>query len=615
MFLPAFSSRKRFYSEVLRHQQPLMTATDASLRAASLNLRGLAQSGKCLKQLMPEAFALVREAARRVFGYCHHDVQLLGGMHMALRRVIEMETGQGKTLTAILPLYLFALQGKGAHLATSNDYLARRDAETMEPVFSLLGIRCGYVVDQMPDDERRTAYACDITYGTGTEFGFDFLRDRIKRRNARRGGGPRERCVQRGLHFILADEADALLVDDANTPMVMGTAGEKEPTREELYRWLVSIAPLAREGRDFIVKSGNRPLEITSQGRLWIRNRLRQAGIDLVISPFELYDGLQKSLTVLRNFHRDKQYIIRDQEVVLVNEQTGRLGEGRQLQNGLHQMIQANEGLPLTAPNSHAARVTVQSFFLSYDHLAGMSGTVLCSAREFRKVYKRSVVRVPTAVPSRRESWPTRVCITEAARWQSVCDEVEQLLRLQRSVLIGTRSVEKSEALSQQLQQRGIRHTVLNARLHAEEAEIIARAGEPGAVTVATGMAGRGTDIKLSECVRRAGGLHVVLTELHDSSRADQQLFGRCGRQGDPGSYRQFLSADDEVLQAAYGHEVANRLRERLTARNIESAMRGAQRALETRQELARAAQLHAEERKLKSLRELGLDPILDVLA
>lgn len=615
MYLPSSIYRKRLNAKVLALQGTLSRLDDSALRSVSLDLRASAQSGKSLRTLLVPAFALVREAAIRIFGYGHHDVQLLGGMHLALERVIEMETGQGKTLTAILPLYLYALQGRGAHLATSNDYLAKRDAETMGCVFDLLGMSCGYIVDQMPDDQRREAYACDITYGTGSEFGFDFLRDRLKRYQTPNSRSTEMGVVQRDLHFILADEADALLIDDANTPMILGAAGESTQGGDELYSWFNLVARYAREGREFSVKSPDHPLELTDNGRMWVRERFRHAGIDCRLSPFELYEGMQKALTVLRNFHRDKQYIIRDQEVVLVNEQTGRLGEGRQLQNGLHQLIQAREGVPITPPNSHAARVTVQCFFLLYKHLAGMSGTVMSAAREFRRVYNRPVVRIPTAVPSRRQRLSPQVFASGSERWQAVCAEVEAMLSNGRSVLVGTRSVEKSEELAQVLRRLHISHNVLNARLHAEEAEIVQRAGHPGSVTVATGMAGRGTDIKLVPSVRDAGGLHVILTEMHDSCRADLQLIGRCGRQGDPGSFRQYLSADDEVLDSAHGAEGASRTRQKLRLHRVEPAMQQAQRSIERRLELARTTQLQSEERKMKSLKELGLDPILDVLS
>lgn len=613
LFSPSFLPQQQIV-QIKRYAQAVASLPDLGLKAKSLDLRHRARSGVDRQLLMPEAYALVSEAANRCLGLRHFDVQLLGGIYAARGRVIEMETGQGKSLTAILPLFLFALLGKGAHLATSNDYLAERDATSMRPVFELLGLSCGHVADQMPDEARRDNYACDITYGTSTEFGFDFLRDRTKRRAHQAQAAGEEIIVQRGLHYLLADEADSLLIDDANTPMVLGTQGVFSAGLEELMRWVVTFAPQAQEGKHFVIRRGSRKPELTPMGRRWARACCRSSGPDVRLSVFELYDYLEKAITVHRDFHRDEQYLVRDQEVVLIQESTGRLGEGRQLQGGLHQIIQAYEGLPITPPNSHAARITVQGFVLAYHHVSGMSGTALTAAAEFRKVYNLRIQRIPTAVPSRRVEYPLQFFRGSEERWEAICQEIAALQQQGRATLIGTRSVDKSEYLSGLLQARHIPHCVVNARQNGDEARAISLAGQAGAVTVATGMAGRGTDIKLAPEVREAGGLHVIMSELLDSSRADHQLIGRCARQGDPGSYRQFLSADDEILDSAYGSEHARQLRARLPQAAIPRALYTAQRRLERRQRDARAAQLTFEKHKLKSFREMGLDPVLDVL-
>lgn len=604
----------RCLDQIERLGAALANRSDSQLREDSLSLRLRAQSGQSLTSLIPEAFALVRETATRVLQQRHYPVQLIGGIHLARLRVIEMETGQGKTLTATLPLYLFALQSKGAHLATSNDYLAQRDAETMRPVFERLGLSCGFVADQMEDQQRAESYACDITYGTGTEFGFDFLRDRMK---LRYHASPSQ-LVQRGLHFVLADEADALLIDDANTPMVLGAKADVDSDDVQQYHWAVATASSAVEGLHYEFQTKNRTVELTPGGRAWIRQQRSSALSHWQGSILQAYELVEKAIKVHHDFHRDKQFMVREGQVVLINEATGRVGEGRELQNGMHQIIQASEGLEVTALNSHAAKITVQGLFLSYRSLAGMSGTVLSARHEFRRVYRKSVVRIPTAKPAQRVAMPPSVCPSEAERWRAIADEVAQMQLLGRATLIGTRSVAKSERVSELLTDRGIEHQVLNARQDADEAAIISQAGRAEAVTVATGLAGRGTDIKIDASVADAGGLHVIMSELHDSKRSDQQLFGRCGRQGEPGSYRQFLSIDDEILELAFGDMRAQRWRarrKRLTDPQIAKLLHAAQDQIERRFRSLRWASLDQERTKLRALFEMGLDPVLDAIA
>lgn len=608
-------SHSVFLRRIEQLESSFKVYSDGQLLQESRRLQARARTGEKLTNLIPPAFALVREAAWRTHRLRHFEVQLLGGVHLAYGRVIEMETGQGKTLTATLPLYLHALAGQGTHLATSNDYLAQRDAETMGPLFGMLGLTCGYVQDQMLDQLRIQNYACDITYGTGTVFGFDFLKDRLKRRALKHDVACHQPVMARGLHFLLADEADSLLIDDANTPMIIGAAAPLEPQRVRLFGWAVQVAPTAIEKEHYRYLPKEKQVELTAQGRSFVRKQLMDLDPHGQYSCLEAYSIIEKAILVRRNYHRDQQYIVRDGEVVLVNESTGRLGEGRQVQDGIHQLIQAYEGLKITPPNQHAARVTVQVFFLSYRHLAGMSGTVVSARSEFRRVYKKSVQRIATAKPSQRMEIPACYCPNVQQKWLAICNEIRQMRDVGRAVLVGTRSIDKSEQLSALLDQYGIPHQVLHARHHQTEAGIIAQAGQPAMVTVATGLAGRGTDIKLHDSVRQAGGLHVILTELHDSIRSDQQLIGRCARQGDPGSYRQFLCPDDQILTIAYGPERAQLIRRTTSHTRMPQVLRSAQHCIEQRQRTHRSAQLQAERRKLRTLVEMGLDPVLDSIS
>lgn len=608
-----FRNPLREVQEILDRSTGLRHLSDRQLREASEALRYRARGGMAIDQRVLQGFPLVREAARRTLGMEHHPVQILAGWHLVHGSFIEMETGQGKTLTATLPLYLRALEGRGVHLATSNDYLAVRDADRMRPLFDLLGLTCGSIVESMPDEERALQYRKDITYGTGNEFGFDFLRDRLRRGrlNAARRD---ERKVQRELYFMLVDEADSLLIDDANTPLVLGSKGASRNHLEPLIRWSTHLAPQTQEGEHYQYHAGTREISLTERGRMWARQQIDSGSLRDQCSMFELFEWIERGIHAYRNFHRDQQYIIRDEEIVLVNEGTGRLGEGRQLQNGLHQILQAREGLPVTPENTHAARITVQGFFLGYRHLVGMSGTLWSGRNEIRSVYRRKVVRIPTAQPSLRHYQPCRWFLTSGERWLAICDEVDQTRKNGRPVLIGTRTVEKSETLSALLTERGIPHHTLHAKHHAQEAAIIARAGSEGAVTVATGMAGRGTDIPLTEGARHSGGLHVIVSELHDSERSDQQLFGRCARQGDPGTCRQFLSLDDAILDRTYGFERASRIRRRTSLNAVPNVLRTAQRSLERSQRNARIETWEKERQRLKSWNAMGMDPVLEAL-
>jgi preprotein translocase subunit SecA len=583
-------------------------ASDAEIRAEATNLRFDARCGIPPAQLLPKAYALACEAARRSLGISLYDAQIRGAIRLVNRSIVEMETGEGKSLTATLPLFLFALPGEGAHLATPNDYLARRDANIMRPLFEMLGLTTGVITSDLVDEDRIESYGCDITYGTATEFGFDLLRDRLKRRATAEQG--QSYCqVQRDLFFCIVDEADAVLVDEANMPMIIGTKGKLSDPKQRLIQWASQVAPRIDESTHYRYDLRTKKVELNKQGRNWVRTL---AGRDTLpgTSVLQMYSHLETAISVVRDYHRDRQYIISDGQIILVSEATGRLGEGRQWQDGLHQAIQAREGLEVTPPNTHSAKITIQNLFLSYRHIAGMTGTAKAAARELRGVYKLNVVRIPPQFRSRRRTLATKYFSHEKDKWAAICAEIQQLRAIGRPTLIGTRSVEKSEQLSAVLDAAGVPHRVLNAQRHQAEAEIIATAGQRGMVTVATGMAGRGTDIRLAADVLDSGGLHVVMTELHDSPRMDRQLLGRCGRQGDPGTCRQYLSLDDEILDLAYGLQTADRLRQR--RHGSERLLRSAQWRLERQRRGSRLAALYHEKRKLRSIWELGRDPLLD---
>jgi len=616
--------------EIATFEATLQNETDHQLKKRGLSLRFRAKSGEKLDRLLPEAYALVREAAVRSIGMRHFDVQVFGGIALFRGNMAEMETGEGKTLTATLPLYLHALSGKGAHLATVNDYLAARDAEWMSPVYRLLGLTVGVIQSQDTQDQRREAYACDITYGTAKEFGFDFLRDRLLLRRMGRqqgdflGEGSTERWddtgeqpVQRSVHFALVDEADSVLIDEARTPLIIGSLGEE--AREQVvatYQWAAKHAPEFEEDEHYDYEHETKKVELTATGRQVLRS-LPQPDILRGVGLIDLYQYMERSIKVHRDFHLDREYVVRDGEIVIVDEFTGRLAEGRKWRDGIHQAIEAQEEVEVTVPTGQAARITVQDLFLRYRHLAGMTGTARSSAREFRKIYKARVIQIPTNKPIRRQRLAASIYGTSEAKWRAIAEEIRQMHELGRPVLIGTRSIDKSEHLSQLLSQNGIDHQVLNAREIAKEAKIVERAGEGGKVTVATNMAGRGTDIKLGEGVAENGGLHVILTEMHDAARIDRQLCGRCGRQGDLGTFRYHLSLEDDIIQSGFGRKRADRYSE-MGAKatelvdNCSGIFRKAQKKVERRHFRDRSVLLHHEKQRKKMQREMGQDPYLD---
>ena len=616
--------------EIGQLESEMESLDDRALRKRSLSLRFRAKSGELLVRLLPEAFALVREAARRTIGMRHFDVQMLGGITLFHGRIAEMDTGEGKTLTATLPMYLHALAGKGTHLATVNDYLAARDAKDMGPVYETLGLSVGVI--QTPDrqDQRRKAYACDITYGTAKEFGFDFLRDRLLLRRMGRtqddflGEGSSQRWddsgeqpVQRQAHFSLVDEADSILIDEARTPLIIGSLGEQ--AREQVvatYQWAAEHAPQYEEDLHYDYDHDTRKVELTAEGRQLMRS-LPAPDLLRGVGLIDLYEYTERAVKVHRDFHLDRQYVVRDGEIVIVDEFTGRLAEGRKWRDGIHQAIEAKQRVEVTVPTGQAARITIQDLFLRYRYLAGMTGTAITAAREFRKIYRTPVIRVPTNRPVRRQALSVRVFGTSEQKWIAVAEEVQQLHDAGRPVLIGTRSIDKSETLSRLLTAAGIEHCVLNANEIAKEAEIVALAGHRGKVTVATNMAGRGTDIKLEPGVAELGGLQVIGTEMHDAARIDRQLYGRCGRQGDLGTYRQYLALDDEIIRSGLGPNYADKI-EAIGTRaagplnQYAKVFRRAQRKVERHHLRDRNMLLHHEKERKKMQREMGQDPFLD---
>lgn len=571
---------------------------------------------------------MVREAARRTIQLRHFEVQLLGGIAMHHGSVIEMQTGEGKTLTATLPAYLNGLKGGGVHVATANPYLARRDAEWMKPVYQLLGMRVGVIQPEMSPDARREAYAADVVYGTGSEFGFDFLKDRLVKRRLRDGytgyfeemlrNGPLCDCaMQRELEFVIVDEADSLLIDAANTPLIIsGTSTETRNQIAEHFRWSAEVASMFDEEVHYDYDPQKKTVELSAAGRQLVRG-LQKPGTTDSLGIFSMYEHVERAIRVARDFLRDREYVVRENEVVIVDEYSGRPAHGLKWQDGIHQAIEAKEGLPVSLPMRSSARVTVQDFFLQYRKLAGMTGTAMDSAAELKKLYRVKVVTIPTNRPISRKRLPDRVFGTRNHKLAAIVAEVREMSSLGRPVLIGTRSIEKSLALSQSLADAGIKHDVLNAHQIAVEASIVAGAGRVGKVTVATNMAGRGTDIKLAHGVADMGGLHVILSEMHDAARIDHQLMGRSGRQGDPGTARQYLALDDEILFLGLGRMDADFLKELGKTHNGDLDFTAwlfykAQYKIEKRRFNARRALMATEKERRKLKREMGQDAYVD---
>ena len=594
--------------------------SEDEMHQESLKLKYRAMSGEKTTRLIPRAFGLVSQAVRRVLGFEYYNVQLECGIHLVQGKICEMKTGEGKTITAALPAFFKGLSGHGMHVATANDYLATRDHAQLKPVYEFLGLSSDVVVAQDTPEKRKTAYRKDITYGTAKEFGFDYLRDRLKQID--KTGQMLSRPIDptmRPLASALVDEADSILIDEARTPLIIGIHDQFEAAiAADCYRWAAKHCLDFVENLDYEFDDQRKKVELTQDGRNRLR-RLPQSNGTRQVSIRELYDYAENAIKVRRDFHLDKHYAVTDDGVVIIDEFTGRPAEGRQWQRGIHQSIEAKEGIEISPATRSAASITLQSFFLSYQDLAGMTGTAYTSKSEFKKVYRRNVVRIPTHRPTKRRQETVRVFGNVSEKFAAVVEEVKSVLISKRSVLVGTRSVEKSEYLSSLLQQQNIEHNVLNATYLENEAIVVAAAGHVGAVTVATNMAGRGTDIKLDDEVRANGGLHVILTEIHESQRIDWQLIGRSSRQGDPGSYRIFVSMDDEILKSGFGEKKAKDYADKYAQtkgalpRSFYSHFVKAQRKTERRHLVDRLMLLKIEKEKHERLFETGQDPYLSL--
>ncbi len=538
-------------------------ADDGELRssAQALGLR-LRQEG-FQDELVARSFALVREAAERTLGQRHYNVQLVGGWILLQGLVAEMETGEGKTLTATLAAATAALAGIPVHIITVNDYLAARDAEWMGPIYRALGLSVGAIVHGMDLRARQGAYGCDITYCTNKEVVFDYLKDRLAlgRKRGRiqiqiqrlAGAGRAPQLLLRGLHYGIVDEADSVLVDEARTPLIIsGATHPSAAAAQTVYETALTVGDRLEQGRDYLVEERERHVRLTPAGEVHLRELAQDLG-GVWTGRIRREELVTQALTSRHLFHRDKHYLVQDGKVQIIDEYTGRVLEGREWEHGLHQLIEAKEGCTVTQENAPLARISYQRFFRRYRKLAGMTGTAREVAGELAAVYGLATVSIPTNRALRRRGLKDRIYPTTAAKWEAVVDRITRLHESGRPVLVGTRLVRTSEELSQLLTAAGLPHRVLNARQDREEAEIVARAGERGTITVATNMAGRGTDIRLGPGVAELGGLHVILTERHEARRIDRQLFGRCGRQGDPGSFEASVSLEDELVRGRRG--------------------------------------------------------------
>jgi preprotein translocase subunit SecA len=518
--------------------------SDADLREKTDEFRERLSGGETLDDLLPEAFAVVREVSRRTLGMRPFDEQIMGGIVLHEGKIAEMKTGEGKTLAATMPVYLNALVGKGVHVVTVNDYLARRDAAWMGEIYTFLGLEVGLIQESMNFDERKIAYHSDITYGTNAQFGFDYLRDNIATST--------DQLVQRELSFAIVDEVDSILVDEARTPLII--SGMPETAADVYYRF-AAIVPRLKSGEDYEVDEKKQQVAPTESGVEKVEKAL---GIENLYDDVNtnLVNHLNQALRAQTLFHKDDEYIVTDGQVYIVDEFTGRVLEGRRYSEGLHQAIEAKEGVEIKEENQTVATITIQNFFRMYDKLSGMTGTAATEADEFMHTYKMEVVSIPTHEEMIRDDKDDLVYKTEKSKHKAVVEDIVERNKRGQPILVGTVSVDVSERLSALLNRRGIAHNVLNAKQHEREAEIIAGAGERGAVTIATNMAGRGTDIKLGEGVPELGGLYVLGTERHEARRIDNQLRGRSGRQGDPGESRFYLSFQDELLRLFGGQRM-----------------------------------------------------------
>ena len=511
--------------------------SDSSLAAKTQEFKKRLADGETLDDILPEAFAVVREASKRVLGMRHFDVQLIGGITLHRGNIAEMRTGEGKTLVATLPVYLNALTGKGVHVVTVNDYLAKRDSEWMGKLYRALGLSVGLIVANLDYNQRKLAYASDITYGTNNEFGFDYLRDNMVIHA--------EQMVQRPLNYAIVDEVDSILIDEARTPLIISGPGERST---DSYYTLAKVVPQLVAGEDYTIDEKQKTIAPTESGIAKVEKMLKIENL-YDSANLELNHLLNASLRAYAMMHRDKDYVVKDGQVVIVDEFTGRLMFGRRYSDGLHQAIEAKEGLKVERESQTLASITFQNYFRMYDKLAGMTGTAKTEEQEFNNIYGLEVYEIPPNRPLLRKDLPDLIFKTKKAKYKAVVKDVVERHKKGQPVLVGTTSITQSEQLSDMLLKSGVPHNVLNAKHHEKEAEIVANAGQRGMVTIATNMAGRGTDISLGEGVAELGGLHILGTERHESRRIDNQLRGRSGRQGDPGASQFFLSLEDDLMR------------------------------------------------------------------
>ncbi len=538
-------------------QPEMQKLSDEELRDKTREFRKRLDEGETLDDLLPEAFAVVREGAKRVLGMEHYRVQIIGGIILHQGRIAEMKTGEGKTLVSTLPAYLNALEGKGVHIVTVNDYLAKRDAEWMGKVHEFLGLTVGVVLNDMKPEERRAAYGCDITYVTNNELGFDYLRDNMVIY--------KEQLVQRDLHYCIIDEVDSVLIDEARTPLIIsGQSGkstklyevcdilaqqlERGEASHEMTKMAAIMGEEVVETGDFVVNEKDKIVNLTDQG---VKKVEKFFNIENLADPenLEIQHNIILALRAHNLMHRDQDYVVKDDEILIVDEFTGRIMPGRRYSDGLHQAIEAKEHVKVKRESKTLATITFQNFFNKYDKKGGMTGTALTEEKEFRDIYAMDVVEIPTNRPVLRKDLEDAVYMTKKEKFNAVVEAVKEAHAKQQPVLVGTITIETSELISKMLRREGIPHNVLNAKFHELEAEIVAQAGQAGAVTIATNMAGRGTDIKLDDVAKEAGGLKIIGTERHESRRIDNQLRGRSGRQGDPGESRFYISLEDDLMR------------------------------------------------------------------
>lgn len=525
--------------------------SDDQLQAKTGEFKDKLKKGMALDDILPEAFAVVRETGIRTLKMRHFDAQLIGGIVLHEGKIAEMKTGEGKTLAATLPIYLNSLEGKGSHVVTVNDYLAKRDSDWMGTIYEFLGLTVGRVYHDMPEEERREAYSCDVTYGTNNEFGFDYLRDNMKFST--------EQFVQRELNFAIVDEVDSILIDEARTPLIISGPSEESTLK---YNEACNVIPKLRKEKDFDIDEKAKTAALNDEGIGTVEKIL---GVENLYDPknIEILHCVQQALKAHALFKNEVDYVVNDGEVVIIDEFTGRMMPGRRYSDGLHQALEAKEGVNIENENQTLASITFQNYFRMYDKLSGMTGTADTEAEEFSSIYKLEVIVIPTNKNMVRDDCSDLIYRTEQEKFDALIEEIRDCNKSGQPVLVGTISIEKSEQLSHHLKKHGIKHNVLNAKHHEKEAEIIAQAGQSKAVTLATNMAGRGTDIVLGEGVSELGGLHITGTERHESRRIDNQLRGRSGRQGDPGSSRFYLSLEDDLMRI-FGSEKISGIMEKL---------------------------------------------------